>query len=546
MNRVIHLLIITFITGLKAYASEASFHNEWMKKSTEELMKIACNGKPYFSSSDSTLTALTIVTSRYHSDMSTEEQAVCAKAFVGFCEIYFHDYFNYPKCFECLQMAQKIADANGLKMPELYLGWGCLYQTLAEENDNPEWAEKAFQHYRKAFQLSYDIKDDMRCDMAFTNVLSMAFELDKANEIEADWKRYAQLSLDNSTQVLRQYNRMMYEMEKKVQEGHCEQAQQIIDRQLKLIEGTEYERLLYFTYFLKSELYVKMGLRHEAIATLMKCKDIAIRIGMKDGMLEAYGLLARQYGEIGDLTNKYHYQDLYYQMKDTLTSYRQVASVKEMEIHEELKEMQMQVKEMENHRKQMRQAFIVAIIFLTTVVISLVVVFLQNRKLRRSARSLYRKNVEMLKAEDEQRSLRKQIDEEKYKNSSLDDDEKERLFNNIREVMEGEEIYSPDFSVERLAFLVNSKYKYVSQVIHEKHDCNFNNFLNEYRIKEACKRMGDQKQYEKLTIEAISQSVGFKSRSTFVSSFKRVTGLTPSEYQKMAKSGEMDIFDADF
>lgn len=543
MNKITQLIILlSALIGLNSYASQAPFHNEWMKKSTQELMEIAYNGKEYFSSSDSTLTALTIVTSRYNSDMNAEEQTVCATAFVGLCEIYFHNYFNYPKCFECLQMAQKISDANNLKMPQLYLGWGCLYQTLAEEHDNPEWAEKAFQYYRKAFQLSYDIKDDPRCDMAFTNVLSMAFQLDKAHEIEADWQRYAQLPLSHSTRILRQYNRMMYEMEKALQEGNGEQAQQLVDRQLTLIKDTEYGRLQYFTYFLKSEVYIKMGMQHEAIATLLTCKDIAIRMGMKDGMLEAYGLLAEQYAQIGDQANKYHFQDLYYKMKDTLTSYRQVASVKEMEMHEELKEMQVQVKEMENHRKMMGQALIVAIIFLTTVVIFLVIVYLQNRRLRLSALSLYRKNVEMLKAEDEQRNLRKQIDEEKYKNSSLDEDEKQRLVNNIREVMESNEIYSPDFSVERLAFLVNSKYKYVSQVIHETYDCNFNYFLNEYRIKEACKRMGAPKQYGMLTIEAISQSVGFKSRSTFVSSFKRVTGLTPSEYQKLAKSGEMSTF----
>jgi AraC-like DNA-binding protein len=34
---------------------------------------------------------------------------------------------------------------------------------------------------------------------------------------------------------------------------------------------------------------------------------------------------------------------------------------------------------------------------------------------------------------------------------------------------------------------------------------------------------------------AISQSVGFKSRSAFVTAFKRFTGLTPSEYLRVAK-----------
>ena len=80
--------------------------------------------------------------------------------------------------------------------------------------------------------------------------------------------------------------------------------------------------------------------------------------------------------------------------------------------------------------------------------------------------------------------------------------------------------------------------KKVSQVINEKAGCNFNNLINEYRIKEACRRMNDTEQYGKYTIEAISTSVGFKSRSTFLLQFKRVTGLTPSEYQRAQKSGK--------
>lgn len=69
-----------------------------------------------------------------------------------------------------------------------------------------------------------------------------------------------------------------------------------------------------------------------------------------------------------------------------------------------------------------------------------------------------------------------------------------------------DEIFS-GFNVERLASLVGSRYRYVSQVIHERFGCNFNTFLNEYRIKEACKRMNDTEHYGNLTIEAISSGV---------------------------------------
>ena len=37
-----------------------------------------------------------------------------------------------------------------------------------------------------------------------------------------------------------------------------------------------------------------------------------------------------------------------------------------------------------------------------------------------------------------------------------------------------------------------------------------------------------------------TQTLGFKSRSNFISTFKKVIGLTPTEYMKMAKDRQAD------
>ena len=67
---------------------------------------------------------------------------------------------------------------------------------------------------------------------------------------------------------------------------------------------------------------------------------------------------------------------------------------------------------------------------------------------------------------------------------------------------------------------------------------NFNKFLvrnNEQRINEVCKRLVDTVNNGNKTNEAIAEEVGFKSRSHFIRTFKKITGLTPSQYQRMAK-----------
>ncbi len=76
----------------------------------------------------------------------------------------------------------------------------------------------------------------------------------------------------------------------------------------------------------------------------------------------------------------------------------------------------------------------------------------------------------------------------------------------------------------------------MSQVINDLIGTNFPSLLNSHRINEACRRLLDVKNYGGLTIEAIAESLGYKSRSNFSKNFKKHTGLNPKEYVILAQS----------
>lgn len=97
------------------------------------------------------------------------------------------------------------------------------------------------------------------------------------------------------------------------------------------------------------------------------------------------------------------------------------------------------------------------------------------------------------------------------------------------------EFCDSEFSLERLAGRIGSNSRYVSQIINETYNKNFRTFVNEYRIKEARLRLMDTTQYGNYTIKAIAESVGYKSHTNFIDIFKKLTGITPHIYQKMAK-----------
>lgn len=109
------------------------------------------------------------------------------------------------------------------------------------------------------------------------------------------------------------------------------------------------------------------------------------------------------------------------------------------------------------------------------------------------------------------------------------------LMKAIDEVLADPAVYcNPEFNIAELAKLVDSNTKYVSQAINECTGMNFRTFINSLRIKIARVRLTNSVEYSNHTIQAVSESVGFKSTSNFVIAFKKVMGVTPSAYQKLA------------
>ena len=164
----------------------------------------------------------------------------------------------------------------------------------------------------------------------------------------------------------------------------------------------------------------------------------------------------------------------------------------------------------------------------------LLLAWLSHRRTKQKNRSLYEQNQQLLANIDRVRQMRKEQDAptEKYGRGKMEGDDISQVMEKVERVMdESEEIYSTEFSLDRLAELAGETESRVSQAINTSGH-KYYELLNEYRVREACRRMSDRKQSDNLTIEAIGQSVGFKSRSNFVATFKRLTGLTPSAYLK--------------
>ncbi len=71
---------------------------------------------------------------------------------------------------------------------------------------------------------------------------------------------------------------------------------------------------------------------------------------------------------------------------------------------------------------------------------------------------------------------------------------------------------------------------HLSNILNNRLNKNFFDFINEYRIEEAKKMLHDKK-YSLFTIEAIAFECGFGSKTTFNKAFKEITNQIPSEFR---------------
>jgi len=80
---------------------------------------------------------------------------------------------------------------------------------------------------------------------------------------------------------------------------------------------------------------------------------------------------------------------------------------------------------------------------------------------------------------------------------------------------------------------INVPSRDLSIAINHNLNKHFFDFVNEYRIKKAMEIFKNTTD-EKLTVLEVLYEVGFNSKSSFNTAFKKFTGTTPSEYRKSA------------
>lgn len=128
------------------------------------------------------------------------------------------------------------------------------------------------------------------------------------------------------------------------------------------------------------------------------------------------------------------------------------------------------------------------------------------------------------------RSLIVKQNSEKYGDKKIPSGEADQLISQLKSLFEDESLHqNANLAVADVAQKLKVTPHLLSQLINDNLNTNFPSLVNEYRIDSAKRLILSS---ENLTLESIGYDSGFNSKSTFFSTFKKITGQTPAQFKE--------------
>ncbi len=123
-----------------------------------------------------------------------------------------------------------------------------------------------------------------------------------------------------------------------------------------------------------------------------------------------------------------------------------------------------------------------------------------------------------------------------YTKHLLDEATEKEYTQKLLDCMENRKLYLDDsLTLQYLSEDLSISCHHLSMILNQKLKTNFYMFVNGYRVEEV-KRLLHDPQYSEHTVIAIALISGFNSKSTFNAIFKKITGITPTEFRNSLKN----------
>lgn len=545
MNRSLNILsllfaLLTFVSpvdlsAVNAAPSPTDFPKHLMSLPMETLMNKGVDYKR-MNRPDSALMCFVTLSNRLGEAAGDREWRMIVDSKIEAGKLYYSVFYDYGKAYSFFQDAYDIAESKGYYdcMSLSLNNIGNVLSVYSVARTSEKQTEEILDCYIRGLDYAIKSKNWMATVPVLNNMMAMAMDSICLRRMAPSLKRFYNLNVPDTVADIR-FTKGRVGGYLDMEGGNYDGASVKFRTLLADKDGIAGSSLgMIQVYFDLAGLYSVTGNPDSTLYYARKVQKMSEEEGLYEVIPGACLMEADIYASIGDRERSDEAMLRYYSYKDSLLQLSDISLFSEPHLKKRIADIDVELVKVVEESRRRRIVIISVSALLVLAVVSVVVMMRKNKALMRKNREMAERS--MIIDRQDRIILHHKIDEMRRQ---PDDNRRgnPELLAKIVDVMEhDEEIFSPEFSLDRLAQICGEKSKIVSGELNASLGKNFNTLLNEYRIREMCRRLEDD-QYSSFTIEAVSQSVGFRSRSTYVSAFKKQTGLTPSEYIKAKNKG---------
>lgn len=234
---------------------------------------------------------------------------------------------------------------------------------------------------------------------------------------------------------------------------------------------------------------------------------------------DLYEVSFKSYVELGEKTASKKYMNLYAKLNDSL-------------VNAEKKAISIPVKQIidkqgQAHTGDMRKVLMAALAVFVCIAVAGWGVWKITRKKLQDRYDLAIRN---LKNDPVSITNNQETAETSEKSIYITDDTVNMILMKLDKFEKSQKFIKKDLSLTSLANELNTNTRYLSEIIKQHKEKNYNHYINSLRIDYITKKLYENPIYREYKISYLAEACGFSSREVFAVIFKKETGVSPSYF----------------
>lgn len=531
---------IGFVGCSRGYTDEVLYHDGELVESLHKADSILSTGDIdkavalYHSIS---------VKSQYIAKDDKENALAALSAALAESQIHFNRS-NYGGNLEALLRARNIAVGFGLSQKEVKFLMGVLYITIGSQNHIDSYINKGAECF--ADVIEHGNPSDLSIyEYSATNLIVYSNLGDVRRISSNPLKKYFHHGTNDNKEY--EMNVGLDSVMNSIRRKDYSTALRVMER-LKKSPQLPVNRVIPAIYFISGEIYMKDGQYAEALTFFKESEKLVDPDNGKDMELQVYEALKNCYLALNDKIKSDIYSDKVNNLRREITSFALISTIKQAEFGDSMRRTEDNLK-LEQQKSRLLVNWVIGGAVVTAIlalIMSLLFFFI--RRINEKNKMLYHRYVQLLRSNryvhPDGRKEMQAVTHTSSAETSYSHHHQEmptemfyaEQIEKIERVLDSpSSLFSSDFSATMMSVQTAIKPRLLTTIISEHYHTNFRNLINSRRIRAVCHSLESTDAYDNLTVDAIADSVGIKSRATFSSAFKKETGMTPAQYIRFSK-----------